>query len=272
MTNWMHFSPWHGDDYPNVAGRWGRVLLKLTAVASVSILVLRFAPAQAVSENATANEAPSNGAPKSTRERSVGVSYAADDPPGKKCLMANGLAYGPFRDGQNPDPHAPSPDEGQVEEDLRFLGDVTKRIRIYSTKSPFDAIPKLAKRSNLGISVMQGIHLTDDPKENEEAIDEAVKLARAGLIDSIIVGNETLTGSQARKKDSTSAKKELIKYIREVKKKLSPSKIPVSTAEVWSVWRDNPDLAKEVDFVVAHFYPFWEKHPIEAAANQLLDE
>ena len=182
----------------------------------------------------------------------------------KDCLCANGLGYGPFRDGQSPD-YDVAPSTNQITEDLKFVSKITKHIRIYGTKPPFDEIPKLVKTSNLGISVMQGIHLSKNEKENEEEVKAAVDLAHRGLVDSIVVGNEALTSS-------TLTKDKLINYIREVKEKVAPSQVPVSTAETWHVWRDNPDLAKEVDFVVAHFYPFWDNQPIANAAVYVVDK
>jgi len=181
----------------------------------------------------------------------------------KDCLCANGLGYGPFREGQSPD-YDVAPNTDQLTEDLKFVSKITKHIRIYGTKPPFDEIPRLVKTNNLGISVSQGIHLSKNEKENEDEIKAAVDLARRGLVDSIIVGNEVLTSS-------TLTKDKLISCIREVKKS-APSRVPVSTAELWSVWRDNPDLAKEVDFVVAHFYPFWDNQPIAGAAVYVLEK
>lgn len=126
----------------------------------------------------------------------------------KGCLMENGLAYGPFRDGQSPDTDL-YPSVAQIQEDLTFLSHVTKRIRIYGTKGTFARIPAIAK--DLGISVMQGIYLGKNKEENKKAIDAAVQLARSNLIDSIIVGNEELTGSLI-------SKQELLDYIQLVKK------------------------------------------------------
>jgi hypothetical protein len=120
---------------------------------------------------------------------------------------------------------------------------------------------------------MQGIHLSKDDKANEAEIDAALNLAHQGLIDSIIVGNETLTAASGNT-TSTGArlqKRELIEYIRQVKKKLASSKIPVSSAQLYGDWESNLDLAQEVDFVVAHFYPFWDGKPVGGAAATVVD-
>jgi exo-beta-1,3-glucanase (GH17 family) len=175
--------------------------------------------------------------------------------------MENGLAYGPFRDGQGPDIDI-YPSVDQLQEDLRFLSHITKKIRIYGTRGTFSKIPSIAK--GLGIAVAQGVYLNSDVDENKKAIASALQLARNHLIDTIIVGNEELTGSLVSKND-------LLEYIQLVKHSVPPD-VKVSTAEVSSVWRANPDLAKDVDFVTAHFYPFWEQHPIAGAGAALLQE
>lgn len=177
----------------------------------------------------------------------------------RECLFNNGLAYAPFRDGQGPG-QGIAPDLAQVEEDLVFLSQITRRIRSYSTEGPFASLPQIAAR--LEIRVAQGVHLSSDVARNEEQIAAALGLAREGLVDSILVGNEVLTGSLL-------SKPELIAYIRRVRRD-APATVLVSTAETWDKWSLNLDLAGEVDFVVAHFYPFWENHPIEGAAANVV--
>lgn len=181
----------------------------------------------------------------------------------KECLLRNGLAYSPFRDGQGVDPHDPAPTDQQIEEDLRVIGGLTHKIRIYSAKGAYARIPAMADK--LEMEVMQGIYLGEDPDENSAQIEAALRVVRTGRIKQLIVGNEVLTGKKI-------SKSQLIAYIRKVKKEIDPKKVQVSTAETWGVWRDNPDLAAEVDFVTAHFYPFWERHSVEGAAQAVITQ
>jgi len=176
--------------------------------------------------------------------------------------MKNGLAYGPFRDGQSPD-YDVYPGSEQIREDLEFIGKLTKQIRIYGTKGTYAEVPRLAKK--LGVHVTQGIYLGRDEKENEKEIENAVKLARAGLVERVVVGNETLTSQRL-------TKEKLVSYIEKVREEIAPAKVPIGTAEVWGVWDANPDLAKHVDFVEAHFYPFWEHHGVEGAAASVIEQ
>jgi exo-beta-1,3-glucanase (GH17 family) len=175
-------------------------------------------------------------------------------------LAANGLGYGPFRDGQGPEYSPPIiPRIEQLEEDLRFLARITKRIRTYKTTNTQANIPHLAKR--FGIGVAQGIELGTDDAENEKQIAVAVQMAREGSVESLIVGNEVLSAGIV-------AKSKLLDYLRKVRQ-LAPKNVPVTTAEVWDIWNKDPELAASVDFVMAHFYPFWEKRPV-ADANESL--
>ena len=47
----------------------------------------------------------------------------------------------------------------------------------------------------------------------------------------------------------------LIKVIQRVKKSVS---VPVTTGEIWNIWRDHPQLANSSDFIAAHVLPYWE--------------
>jgi exo-beta-1,3-glucanase (GH17 family)/cellulose synthase/poly-beta-1,6-N-acetylglucosamine synthase-like glycosyltransferase len=45
------------------------------------------------------------------------------------------------------------------------------------------------------------------------------------------------------------------------------SPVPVTTGQIWSDWRDHPELASAVDFIAAHILPYWEGAP----ANQAVE-
>ena len=38
-------------------------------------------------------------------------------------------------------------------------------------------------------------------------------------------------------------------------------RVPVTTAEVWDVWLDHPELASAVDYLAVHILPYWEGMP-----------
>lgn len=178
-------------------------------------------------------------------------------------LAANGLAYGPFRDGQNPDVGV-FPTVEEIRKDLVQVKSITSKIRTYGSSNTLYHIAEEA--SPIGISIAQGVFLDSLPKAseaNELEIGNALDLANRGLVKSLIIGNETLlTG--------TLDESQLIDYIRRVKQAI-PISVKVTTAEPWSVWLKTPSLVNEVDYILIHVHPFWEAIPIEGAASFVVE-
>jgi cellulose synthase/poly-beta-1,6-N-acetylglucosamine synthase-like glycosyltransferase/exo-beta-1,3-glucanase (GH17 family) len=57
----------------------------------------------------------------------------------------------------------------------------------------------------------------------------------------------------------------LVKLIQRVKKSVN---VPVTTGEIWNIWRDHPQLANSVDFIAAHVLPYWENFTDKQAVDQ----
>src|SRR5580658_896757 len=57
----------------------------------------------------------------------------------------------------------------------------------------------------------------------------------------------------------------LIKLIQRVKKSVN---VPVTTGEIWNIWRDHPQLGYSVDFIAAHVLPYWENFSDKQAVDQ----
>jgi cellulose synthase/poly-beta-1,6-N-acetylglucosamine synthase-like glycosyltransferase/exo-beta-1,3-glucanase (GH17 family) len=49
------------------------------------------------------------------------------------------------------------------------------------------------------------------------------------------------------------------------------SPVPVTTGQIWSDWRDHPEVASAVDFIAAHILPYWEGQPAEKAVDMAVD-
>src|SRR5262249_41074997 len=56
----------------------------------------------------------------------------------------------------------------------------------------------------------------------------------------------------------------LVKVIQRVKRE---SPVPVTTGEVWNIWKDHPELVRAVDFIAVHILPYWEGKPNTAAVD-----
>lgn len=178
----------------------------------------------------------------------------------KRCLWDNGIAYGGFRDGQGPDAGI-YPTTAQIEEDMVFLSHLTRRVRTYTSQGAFATIPAVAE--HLGMRATMGVALSGNSSDNDGEIESALKLARAGLVNELIIGNEVFTGHLL-------SKVELVDYLRRVRRE-APSNVLISTAELAGQWESNLDLVMEVDFVVVHFYPFWEGSSIDGAGAGILE-
>ncbi|MGE3990645.1 MAG: glycosyl transferase family 2, partial [Pseudorhodoplanes sp.] len=129
-------------------------------------------------------------------------------------------------------------------------------------------------------------------KRNSAELTAAIEIARknsniAGLVlaneaiyrgETILFDDETLSpeevelaraAAQVSKAEETRVKERinvarLIKTIREVKRQVS---VPVTTGEIWSVWRDHPELVAAVDYIAVHILPYWEGAPDQSAVD-----
>jgi exo-beta-1,3-glucanase (GH17 family) len=171
--------------------------------------------------------------------------------PGEKLYC---LSYAPFRGAQTPfDPQTHIP-AAQIEQDLRQLAKITDCVRIYAVDQGLEAVPALAAK--VGLKVLLGFWLSNDPVKNKVQIDTAVDLANryADTIRAVIVGNEVLLRGDM-------SANQLADIIRAVKARV---KVPVTYADVWEYWLRNRDVASAVDFITIHILPYWEDFPIAA--------
>jgi len=170
-----------------------------------------------------------------------------------------GVCYGPFRDNENPDLGVfPLLDE--LNSDIEFIPKVAKAIRTYSSFSGHRNIPALCER--VGLACYPGAWLSKYKTENRKEIEGLTQIANKNFncVKALIMGNEVLL-----RKDLT--EEELIDYIREVKKSTA---LPVTTADIWSIWQDHPRLADEVDLLMVHIHPYWEGIPIGDVASYVI--
>src|SRR5262249_53198550 len=188
------------------------------------------------------------------------------------------ISYSPYTRGQNPD-RGDRPTADQIRADLKRISPYTRAIRTYSSTGGQELIPGIA--AEFGLKVTLGIWL-DIPHDgmsearkreviarNEREIRAGLELARRySNITAIAVGNETtLRVMKSEHMTAEQSVAELVKLIQIVKRQ---SPVPVTTGEIWTVWRDNPELASAVDFIGAHILPYWEGVPERAAAEDAL--
>jgi exo-beta-1,3-glucanase (GH17 family)/cellulose synthase/poly-beta-1,6-N-acetylglucosamine synthase-like glycosyltransferase len=168
------------------------------------------------------------------------------------------VSYDPHLGSAHPDVDSMASPE-QIRADMKELATITRAIRLYSSTGGAELVPPIA--AEFGLKVTLGVWISRDSNRNEREIESAIKLARHNSnVNGIVVGNETiLTGTQ--KVD------ELIEKIKRVKKSVN---VPVTTGDVWNTWRDNPELASNVDFIAAHILPYWENFSATQAVDQAI--
>jgi cellulose synthase/poly-beta-1,6-N-acetylglucosamine synthase-like glycosyltransferase/exo-beta-1,3-glucanase (GH17 family) len=91
--------------------------------------------------------------------------------------------------------------------------------------------------------------------DNEVLSPEEVELARAA--------GQVSKAEETRVKERINVGR-LIKVIRDVKRQVA---VPVTTGEIWSVWRDHPELVAAVDYIAVHILPYWEGAPDQSAVD-----
>jgi exo-beta-1,3-glucanase (GH17 family) len=164
------------------------------------------------------------------------------------------VSYAPFQGDQTPhDPTLIVAPE-QIAVDLGELAKVTKCIRTYSIDNGLDKVPELASR--VGLKVLLGVWIGRDRAKNAHLADIAVGLAKdhPGTVAAVIVGSEVLLRGEMTVGD-------LRQIIRSVKPRVN---VPVTYADVWEFWLRYREVGQDVDFITAHFLPYWEDVPPRA--------
>ncbi len=165
------------------------------------------------------------------------------------------VSYAPYHGSLHPDKgNRPTPD--QIRSDLKILAPYTRALRTYSSTGGGELVPGIA--NEFGLRVTIGAWIDKDQKRNERELKEVVDLAKHHRnVNGIVVGNETIYRDEIKVP-------ELIKLIQKVKREVQ---VPVTTGEIWSVWRDHPELVSAVDFIAVHILPYWEGVPEKAAVE-----
>ena len=196
---------------------------------------------------------------------SQGEPDASDDELARRPLEITGraISYSPFRDGQGPGWEWQPSDE-QILEDLQIIARHWQALRTYGSGGPTEAIVRLIAEHDLPIKVMLGAWLNPEPDQgamqgNEAETDRAIALAEQypEVVAAVSVANEVLVDWSTHKVPL----KRVIHFVRKVRNAVAQ---PVTTADNYVWWRESgAELAREVDFIVIHTYPLWERYNID---------
>lgn len=180
------------------------------------------------------------------------------EPPWPKKVQ--GFSFMPYRDNQSAE-KGDYPTEAQIESDLVLLADKADAVRSYTVSGTLNKIPELAAKHNLNVAL--GAWINNIPEANEKEIAELIRVYKQNYqnITRVFVGNETLFRAEQ-------TPEQMINHIERVRKAIWA---PISTAEPYHIWFQNPELVKHVDFIAVHLLPYWEGIPIEEAIQYVVN-
>ena len=214
-------------------------------------------------------------------------------------------SYAPFEPGHTVADSIANSEK--VRADLKKLSTLTRAVRLYSSTEGNELVPPIAAEFGMKVMVGAWID-KDSNRNNREIEAAINLARRNSNVIGIVVGNETVyrgeqvpiqnlgpvpeTGLESgeaagilreeservrdaeTQPDKADALKwalaennvhRLIKLIQRVKKSVN---VPVTTGEIWNIWRDHPQLASSVDFIAAHVLPYWENFTDKQAVDQ----
>jgi GPH family glycoside/pentoside/hexuronide:cation symporter len=166
-----------------------------------------------------------------------------------------GMCFSPYLEGQNVGDVL---SEAQIKRRMNVIAPHTEWVRSFSSTEGNEHIPAIARER--GLKTMVGAWLGHDKKRNKEEIEALIKMAKIGLVDIAVVGNETLMRNEL-------SEQEVLNYIRKVKKSIP--NILVGYADAYYQFIDRPGLVEACDLVLANCYPFWEGCHIDEASRYL---
>lgn len=200
-------------------------------------------------------------APKTSPDSSATAAHdttCRQPAPASGKLTLAGLAYGPFHVGQDPSVGV-FPSQEEIQADMPTLASLTHYIRTYSSTGPAVAIIQAAESAH--VCVASGIWLGSDPAANMKEMAAGEQLAMNSAVHSIIVGNEVLLRGDL-------SEEQLRADIEQVRARIGRT-VSITMADTYDQWIKHRDLAKEVDFITVHIYPFWQGVSIDSAIHSL---
>ncbi len=167
-----------------------------------------------------------------------------------------GLCFSAYAEGQRAgDVLAPS----QVRRRVGLVAPHTRWLRSFACTEGHELIPAVAREH--GLKTMVGAWISADRERNEREIHGLVTLAKAGLVDTAVVGNEVLLREEL-------PERELLAYIARVKAAV-PEGVPVGCVDAYHLFLERPALTAACDVLLPNCYPFWEGADIAWAGHYL---
>lgn len=166
-----------------------------------------------------------------------------------------GMCFSPYVEGQD---ITDVLIESEVRQRIEVIAQHTKWVRTFSCTQGHEMIPAIAKEKKIKTAV--GAWISKDKERNEKEINSLVALAKKGLVDIAVVGNEVLLRNEL-------SAGEISNYLKRVREQLAP--LPVAYVDAYFHIIENPELIQQSDMVMINCYPFWEGSGIDKALDNL---
>ena len=163
----------------------------------------------------------------------------------------HGICFSPYVEGQGPGTQI---SEAQIRDRMEVIQPYVKWVRTFSCTDGNERIPRIA--TEFGLKTLVGVWLDGDRENNEEELNNAIEVAKAGYADLLAVGNEVLLRGEL-------SEDELIDYINRAKE--GAPGIPVGYVDAYFKFENHPQVTDACDVIFANCYPFWEGYPAEHA-------
>jgi exo-beta-1,3-glucanase (GH17 family) len=197
--------------------------------------------------------------------------------------MLPSIDFSPFINGENPNNGGGQVTEQEFSDRLQIAAQYADGIRTFDCTGDLapasQLIHELGKKSYIGAWIQNDAAPGDTAgqqainKANEDAITQLEMQIQKGYVDVAIVGSETQLRNQS---GSGVTETELLHYINEVKAFVTglhlSNPVPVTTADSYDQFEQQPNLLAAVDVVYANFYPFFENQPVDTAISTLNQE
>lgn len=167
-----------------------------------------------------------------------------------------GLCFSAYAEGQRAGDRI---SHARVQRRLDVIAPHTRWVRSFACTEGHELIPRLAR--DKGLKTMAGAWISHDRERNEREIRGLVELARQGVVDIAVVGNEVLLRGEL-------PEQELLGYLQRVRAAV-PEGVPVSCVDAYFQFLERPALTAACDVLLPNCYPFWEGADIAVAAQYL---
>ncbi|MFC0262582.1 MFS transporter [Fontibacter flavus] len=167
----------------------------------------------------------------------------------------HGICFSPYLEGQQIGDQL---SEEQIFRRMEIIAPHTQWIRSFSCTGGNELIPKAAR--TYGLKTMTGAWIDSNKEVNTHEINSLISLAKEGLVDIAVLGNEVLMRGEL-------TLEELISYINQVKKEIP--NVPVAYVDTYNQFLSHPELIDACDVILINCYPFWEGIHISQASSHL---